>query len=662
MKKFLISVLCISASGYAVAQSVKFETDAIGRGYIDRPYLRYEAQQGMCQSVGGEFIKADPYSQDQLASEASALEALSLTGKGSMVGWVLDEDANALTVRFSLPDSDTGQGTRQTVEIYDNDTKIADLELDSYWAWQYTTKANVGEKYPDNTPSDSKFARMRFDEASLLLPVTVEKGHMLKIVKASDAPDPVTIDFVEAEYDSGPLLFEDIEADNKIEFTGSARALTTFVLTHPGMTIYIPAGVYDIDEMLVINGDGTRLVGAGMWHTTLYFSAPPDSRARYSDRGIKCSANNCGVSHMSLRSASNVRYYNNNPSYQIGKGFMGSWGSNSTIDHVRVDHFECGAWIADYEGNSSRGLRVTHCRFRNNYADGINLCSGTQGAVVSHCSFRNNGDDDQAVWSTGNWSKNNEYAYNTAENNWRASSLGFFGGEGNHARNIAIFDAMECGARINGTFQGMGFGQAQSSFEEISIYRSGCKKATTGVQGDFWGNANPALWVMGGYFYEVKNVLLSKIDIYDSRFEGVRVQSDSGRAVNSLTMEDIHVDGVSDGGRAFTFYTGLRGSGTGSRLSYANCDSPDPISSVPSGFDFTYTVGLETPRAPALEAEALCGGLRVVFPAGVGSADVTALTGARVAVVSPDSPQVSLSPGMYIVSAPGMAAAKVAVR
>ena len=83
-----------------------------------------------------------------------------------------------------------------------------------------------------------------------------------------------------------------------------------------------------------------------------------------------------------MNTLNNQRYFENNPSFQAGKGFEGSWGTNSVIENVRVSHFECGAWIADYNGNASRNLRVTNCRFRNNYADGINLCSGTQGAVV----------------------------------------------------------------------------------------------------------------------------------------------------------------------------------------------------------------------------------------------------------------------------------------
>lgn len=661
MKKSAFFVTAVMTAVAAQAQSYTFPTDALERGYYDRPYLRYEAQPGMCSPDGGTFITAEPYSQDQLASEASDLQALTLNNKGESVAWTLDADANALTIRFSIPDNATGTGTQQNLALYDGDTKITDVTLDSYWAWQYTVKANVSEKYPDNTPSADKFARMRFDEADVLLPVTVKAGHTLRLVKDNDSADPMTIDFVEAEMAAAPLTFDEIEATDKVEYTGDGSNLPVFVTNNGGKTIYIGPGTYNVPSFIEIKNDGTRIVGAGLWHTVLNFTASPTNRRTYNRRGIHSSSNNCGVSGLTMNTLNNQRYFENNPSFQAGKGFEGSWGTNSVIENVRVSHFECGAWIADYNGNASRNLRVTDCRFRNNYADGINLCSGTQGAVVSHCSFRNNGDDDQAVWSTGNWSQNNEYAYNTAENNWRASSLGFFGGQGNKAHHIAIFDAMECGARINGTFQGTGFGDEESEFSDISIYRAGCTSQTTGIQGDFWGNANPALWVMGGYFYAVKNVTVRNIDLYNSRFEGVRIQSNSSRAVDNLTLENIHVDGVSADGRAFNFYPGLRGSGIGSGLTYTNCTAEAPISTIPATFDFTLDTAIDAPTLPRPDVTATATGIMARGLTEGTALDIHSVTGVKVATLTTQSPEATTGAGIYIVSAPGHAPAKLRV-
>ncbi|NJK87304.1 MAG: right-handed parallel beta-helix repeat-containing protein, partial [Bacteroidales bacterium] len=114
-----------------------------------------------------------------------------------------------------------------------------------------------------------------------------------------------------------------------------------------------------------------------------------------------------------------------------------------------IEHFECGGWI-----ENANSLNIQHCRFRNNYADGMNLSYGSKNSVVEHCSFRNNGDDDMASWSRSTGlCENNVYQYCISENNWRASGLGFFGGKQNKAHHIVISDAMEAGFRITCDFR-----------------------------------------------------------------------------------------------------------------------------------------------------------------------------------------------------------------
>ena len=206
MKKYFLLPVLISAAFPAMSQSIVFADDALGRGYVDRPYLRYEAEEGSVSAVGNvDFINAAPYDQALLASEASNLQAAQLTAAGSYVEWKLDADADALTIRFSLPDAADGSGTRQRLAVRSGSKTLGEIELDSYWAWQYTPKANVSEKYPDNTPDPSKFARMRFDEARLVLSETIAKGSVLRIERLSDSADPMTIDFVEAEMAGKPL-------------------------------------------------------------------------------------------------------------------------------------------------------------------------------------------------------------------------------------------------------------------------------------------------------------------------------------------------------------------------------------------------------------------------------------------------------------------------
>lgn len=660
MKKTVLNTLFIFTAIGASAQAVHFDTDDVDRGYTDRPYLRYEAEDGFCNaSANVIYNKVETYDQGNLAVEASNLQAALLPGNGDWIEWTLDKKADALTIRFSLPDSADGKGTRQTVAIYDGDTRLCDVELDSYWAWQYILKTYDNEKVPNNTPADNRYPRMRFDEVNLLLPSPVEAGHRLRIVRESDAADPMTIDFVETEYAGPALTFADITDADKVEFTGDGSTLQSFINSNQGKTIFIPAGRYTVPSGIEIKGDGTRLIGAGMWHTTIYFSASSDNKRTYNRRGITCNRNNCAVENLSLNTINNKRYFEENSAYQVGKGFMGSWGTNSTIRNVRVDHFECGAWIADYSGNSTNGLTVSHCRFRNNYADGINLCSGVGNTTVSHCSFRNNGDDDQASWSTGNWSHDNLFDHNTAENNWRASSLGFFGGRNNHATNIAIFDAMEAGARITADFSGTGFStDGEILFENISIYRSGTLAGACGYRGDFWGNAASALRISAGYHYDVNNVRLHNIDLYSCRNEGVRVTSSNSKRVNNLTMDEIHVYNQLDNGLSFMFANGLKGNGTGHNL--LSDDPLEYISSIPSGFDFTITsaIGEVTDDATAPLLSAAPGSLTNISAQ---PARIYTTHGQLVCLLGPGETLYGISDGIYIAKFQKGAAVKTAV-
>lgn len=574
MKKLILTIIMAAAAQTpaAMASHLSFPSDALGRGYHDRPWLRYEAEPDLCSDWQGEMLLPPvPFSQIPLQAEASRRCALTLASDGDFVEWKCSREADGLSLRFSLPDSHDGTGLKGSLALYAGGEKLADIALDSYWAWQYTSVANTSEKYPDNTPSDSKFARMRFDEVYVRLPRPIAGGETFRLVKEDGSDTPYTVDFVELEKIPAPVAFEDIEGE-KVLFDGS-EALATVINRSAGKTVYIPEGTYNVPRRVSITVPGVKVVGAGMWYTTLFFNASSDSRSTYSQRGFESYCDGIVLQGFSMNTVNNKRYFENNPAYQVGKALQGSFGSGSVIRDVRADHFECGGWIADYAGAASRGLTVEHCRFRNNYADGFNLCSGTTGARVSHCSFRNNGDDDMAVWSTGNVAADNVYEYNTAENNWRASSCAIYGGRSNSARNLYIADPMEEGLHVNGEFQGTGF-EGVTSVSQVTVERAGIKGGTPGQHGGFWGSACPAIHVRGGYHIAVRDVEFSDIDIIDSGYRAFGISSNSGKSVTGLKIRNLHVDGVSDNGWALYVDPSAVGSGSYEKVSTVNCTEP----------------------------------------------------------------------------------------
>lgn len=541
MKKSPVFIFLFSSlfTASVLAQSVSFPDDEKGRGYYNRPYQRYEAEPDKC-ATNGTFLSAT-YDQSMLQSEASNQVALQLTERNSYVEWIIDEEADGLTIRFSLPDSDDGTGTKGAFALYINDGYSQNISLNSYWGWQYFPKE--GSKHSDNQPSEAKFARMRFDEIHLKLKKKIQAGGKLKLVKIDNNEIPYTIDFVELENVPDAVAYESITDADKVMYDSSVD-LSVFVRNNGGKTIYIPAGKHNVANRIYINEDNTKIIGAGMWYTELYFDASSDHISTYRNRGIESECSNVLVEGLYINTINNKRYFDNNDAYQVGKGFMGGFGFNSVIRNVWVEHFECGAWLADYKKEGAEHLLVEHCRFRNNYADGLNLCSGMKNAVVQFCSFRNNGDDDMASWSVNDMCENNTFRYNVAENNWRASSLGFFGGKQNRAHHCVVIDPMEAGIRATCDFIGTGFStDGYCSFSNISIYGAGVASGTPGIGGDLWGNNQGAVQLYSTQQYDLNNFKVCNIDIYDSKNDAILIASYQ-KKFNDLILYNINVEGT----------------------------------------------------------------------------------------------------------------------
>lgn len=552
-------------------QVYTFPTDSLGRGYINRPYERYEAEPGFCQT-NGSFTEP---SEDQrtVQAEASHQQALQLNQVGESVSWTVNHPGDGLTVRFSLPDAPDGSGTTAQVAILAGQDTVGKMNLTSWWAWQYCSS-----NYPGNTPGSGSVIRMKFDEKHMLLSRSIAQNETMTIVLLSADSLPCIIDFAELEEVPAPVAFEDIPDADKLMFDGEGD-IADWIAAHEGSALYVPAGRYETQKRIYLRSqDGTRLIGAGMWYTEIYYAASSENLSTYDKRGIEASKNNLLVEGFYFNTINRQRYYNQQDSKQVGKAFMGGWGQNSVIRNCWAEHFECGAWIADYSGANSKNLLVEHCRFRNNYADGINCCKASTNHIVRYCSFRNNGDDDIASWSTGNTCSGMEFAYCTAENNWRASSLAFFGGKDNQAHHIAIFDALECGARVNADFAGTGF-KGVTSFSDISISHCGCVSGTKGQKGDFWGNAQGAFNIGGTSNYSVPDVHLSNISVVNSRGNAFFIKAGNGKNLEGLRMEDISIDGAEGYG---LYYSGATGNVYYCNIQISNCAKGEESAHMPT--------------------------------------------------------------------------------
>lgn len=431
---------------------------------------------------------------------------------------------------------------------------------------------------------------MRFDEMHVRLSRPIASGEYLKIVKTDNNTTPYTIDFAELEPVPERVTFESLSG-NKIQYDG-VTDMQDFITANPGKIIYFPEGRWVSHRRLYLtNGDNTQLIGAGMWYTEIYFDAASNNQTTYSYRGIEGSSSNLRIEGLYLNTINNQRYYNGNSSYQVGKGFQNCFGSNSVIRNCWVEHFECGVWVSDYSSKGSNNLLIEHCRFRNNYADGVNCSHGSNGHMVRYCSFRNNGDDDMASWSSGKLCSNVTFAYCTAENNWRASSLGFFGGKGHTAHHLYIADALESGARVNSDFSGNGFSQ-QGAFNlyDITIQHSGCINGTRGNKGDFWGNMQGALNIGSTANYAIYNIHFNNIEINDSRCHAVVIRAVNGKPLSNISLKNLTVNTAA--------YNGIYFAASNGTMSYCNLvfnNVQREMNAVPSALSWTQDADCEPP-------------------------------------------------------------------
>lgn len=570
-----------------------FATDAQQRGYYNRPYERYEAEPNFCETNGTFLAASDD--QADLQSEASHQQAVQLINPNSHVRWKVNQAGDGLTIRFSLPDNASGTGTTGDIDIYAGNDKVGTLTLNSYWAWQYTVN---GGTYPTNTPATpggGNVVRMRFDETHIRLSRPIASGEYLKIVKTDNNDTPYTIDFVELEPVPERVTFESLAGD-KIQYDGVSD-IRDFITANPGKIIYFPEGRWVSHRRLYLtNGDNTQLIGAGMWYTEIYFDAASDNQTTFSYRGIEGTSNNLRIEGLYLNTVNNRRYYNNNSSNQVGKGFQNCFGSNSVIRHCWVEHFECGVWVSDYSSKGSNNLLIEHCRFRNNYADGVNCSHGSNGHTIRYCSFRNNGDDDMASWSSGKLCSNVTYAYCTAENNWRASSLGFFGGKNHTAHHLFIADALESGVRINSDFDGNGFSQEGSfSLYDITIRHAGCINGTRGNRGDFWGGMQGALNIGSTGKYPIYNIHFNNFEINDSRCHAIFIKAASGKPLSNISLKNIAVNKAGYNG---IYFAAANGTMSYCNLSFTNVQRE--MNTVPSALSWTQAADCQTPTEQTL--------------------------------------------------------------
>ena len=499
-------------------------------------YTTYEAEQGKLKNGIVENQSSSKETDRATAREASGQAYVDLPTNAS-VSFIAQADANAVTVRYTVPDGESGK-----VEVKVNNTVIGTLDLSSKSNWQYLDNY---KHYPDgdikvhDTPAADRLARFQFDEVSQLFKeANIKVGDKVTITNIDSTP--VGIDLVDLEKAPDAIKqpensvsitdFGAVANDGSDDYQAFMAAIESAKASKK--SVYIPEGQFDFSQQLHIYApEGVKISGAGQWHTKLHFTS-----TKVGGGGIvfEHGTNKIDFGNVSMDSDLTSRY-NEGANY---KGISGTLGNGSSIHDIKIENFEVGAWIGDYAPASdmhyTNGLTISNATIRNNFADGVNFAQGTSNSTVINSNIRGNGDDNLATWSSihentnAHVAENNRFLNNTVELGWRAAGIGIFGGKGHEVANNLIKDnANWGGVRLNTVFKN----SHNFDFNDTGISVHDNLLVNNGTNADTYGRVKGSIDLEEGRDYATP-----KKDIL-GELKNIKIENNT--IVNNLSDQEI---------------------------------------------------------------------------------------------------------------------------
>lgn len=508
-------------------------------------YTTYEAEQGELKNG---IVKNAPSSEAEHATarEASGQAYVDLPTNAS-VSFIAQADANAVTVRYTVPDGESGK-----VEVKVNNTVIGTLDLSSKSNWQYldnyTYHPNDDIKVHD-TPAADRLARFQFDEVSQLFKdAHINKGDTVTITNLDSTP--VGIDLIDLEKAPDAIRqpensvsitdFGAVANDGSDDYQAFMAAIESAKASKK--SVYIPEGQFDFSRPISLYvPDGIKITGAGQWHTKLHFLNT--EAAKYDDKGYESGgggitfepgSKDIDLGNLSMDSNLNSRH-DEKANY---KGISGTLGTGSSIHDIKIEHFEVGVWIGDYSKNKplnyTDGLTISNATIRNNFADGVNFAQGTSNSTVINSNIRGNGDDGLATWSShhentnAHVAENNHFLNNTVELGWRAAGIGILGGKGHEVANNLIKDnANWGGVRLNTVFKN----SHNFDFNDTGISVHDNLLVNNGTNTDTYGRVKGSIDLEEGRDYATpEKVILGELN---------NIKIENNTIVNNLSDQEI---------------------------------------------------------------------------------------------------------------------------
>ena len=481
-----------------------------GRGAI-MPFTEYEAEAGTLK--GGSQLGPTRVvdSANDVATEASGRKAVRLAAAGDSVEIKNLNPANSIVVRYSIPDKGLDYGA--TISVYVGGTFRQKLKVTSRYSWSYggpNDFANAGVQKNPGAGTPHHF----FDETHALIG-DVPAGTAVKIQKdGDDAAARYDVDLIDMEQvpeaPAMPTGFTSVVECGAVpnDDTDDTAAFNSCLAR--SKNVFIPEGVFNLNTK-ELSVQGVTVRGAGMWRSTLkgYF-------ARFD-----CYAKGCKFYDFGMDGDTTHR-----DDAASDTAFTGNGMSGSVIEHIWVEHKKVGVWT----GNNTKGLSIRNSRFRDLFADGINLACGTNNSLVEHVHTRNTGDDSFASWSLNQCgpNTNNVFKNTYAQVPWRANCYALYGGSTTIQDSVCTDTPQYPGVLLGTMFNSNPFGATQVT--GLTLIRAGGPQY--GEQGAFRLNAEQG---------PIKNIQVSNVDIEASTFSSM--QFSGKNAIDTVSFSNVKITG-----------------------------------------------------------------------------------------------------------------------
>ncbi|MDB5471617.1 MAG: mycodextranase [Caulobacter sp.] len=455
------------------------------------------------------------------AAEASGRRAVRLTAVGDYVEIVLAKPANAVTLRYALPDSASGKGLDSDIALYADGRRLGALALTSRYSWYYG-------RYPfTNRPADGGGHHI-YDEARLLLPQMLSAGTRVRFqVERADVAWRL-IDLADFEVATPTLsgadgavsvLAHGADPSGRRE---SSRAFDAAIARSQtsGKRVWIPPGRYRIDRHIIV--DEVSLAGAGPWFTVL------------TGRGVGIYGRKApqGSRNVILRDFAIFGEVTGRDDHAQVNGVGGAM-SDSEIFNLWIQHTKVGLW---FDGPMSN-LRLRDLRILSQAADGLNFHRGVTDASVANSFVRGTGDDGIAAWSHRQENARIQVVGNTVIAPTLANGIALYGGRDLTIRGNLVADAVTQGGgyHLGQRFDATPFGPNIRLTDNTAL--------RSGTWDPNWRFGVGAFWIYAlDRPIQGRDLIVEGLDLRDNDQEGLLFM---GQPIDGLTLNGVHIDGSS---------------------------------------------------------------------------------------------------------------------